>query len=158
MRMSCRIAALNPMIETTNPARLIQSPTCIFIGSPAVILEKGRATFTWFLGATTLGAERDLGVRAVPLSLAISQPPVIPGGQCSMCVRMPSGYHLPVRDRRHSQSRETEPDFTCRQIPMVERFRSLPILLIAHSSSPGAHRVVLRSDADPDWNDPRSGG
>ncbi len=119
MRMSCQITTLNPMIETTSPARLIQSPTFIFIGSSAVIFEKGRATFTWFLGATTLGAERDLGVKAVPLSLAISQPPVSPDGQCSMCVHMPSDYHLPVGDRRHSQSRESEPDFTGQQIPMV---------------------------------------
>jgi hypothetical protein len=74
------------MIEITNPVKLTQSATFIFIGSSAVIFEKGKATFRWFLGATTLGAERDLGVRTVPLSLAISQPPVSPDGQCSMCV------------------------------------------------------------------------
>jgi hypothetical protein len=51
---------LDPATEITSPARLIQSPTRIFIGSSSVILEKGRATFTLFLGATILGAERDL--------------------------------------------------------------------------------------------------
>lgn len=76
MRMSCLITTLNPMTEITNPARLIQSPTLIFIGSSALIIEKGRATFTLFLGDTTLGAERDLRASAVPLSSAISQPPI----------------------------------------------------------------------------------
>ena len=71
MRLSCQITTLNPMTEITSPAKLTQSPTFIFIGSSAVIFEKGKATFTWFLGATTLGAERDLDVRAAPLSLAI---------------------------------------------------------------------------------------
>jgi len=76
MRISCLIATLNPMTEITNPARLIQSPTLIFIGSSALIIEKGKATVTLFLGDTTLGAERDLRARAVPLSSAISQPPI----------------------------------------------------------------------------------
>ena len=76
MRMSCLIATLNPMTEITNPATLIQSPTLIVIGSSVVIIERGRATFTLFLGDTTRGAERDLGARAVPLSSAISQPPI----------------------------------------------------------------------------------
>ena len=115
MRMSCRIATLNPMTEITSPARLIQSPAFIFIGSSAVIFEKGRATFTLFLGATTLGAERDLGARAVPLSSAISQPPLSQTDGAAMCVYMPSGYHLPVRDGRHSQSRKPEPNLTCQQ-------------------------------------------
>jgi hypothetical protein len=75
LRMSCQITTLNPATETTNPAKLIQSPTFIFTGSSAVILPKGRATLTLFRGATTLGAERDLGVRPVPFSPAISQPP-----------------------------------------------------------------------------------
>jgi hypothetical protein len=70
--MSCRIATLNPMTEIIKPARLIQSPMFIFIGSSGVILEKGRATLTLFLGDTTMGAERDLDVRAVPLPAAIS--------------------------------------------------------------------------------------
>lgn len=70
MRMSCQIATLNPTTETANPARLIQSPT--LIGSSAVIFEKGRATFTLFLGDTTLGAVRDLGASAVRLPSAIS--------------------------------------------------------------------------------------
>ena len=73
--MSCQITTLNPMTEITNPVRLIQSPTFIVIGSSAVIFEKGRATFTLFLGDTTLGAERDLDAGAVPLS-AISRPPI----------------------------------------------------------------------------------
>jgi len=76
MRISCLIATLNPMTEITNPARLIQSPTLIFTGSSALIIEKGKATVTLFLGDTTLGAERDLRARAVPLSSAISQPPI----------------------------------------------------------------------------------
>jgi hypothetical protein len=73
--MSCEITTLNPATETTNPARLIQSLTSIFTGSLVVILPKGSATFTLVLGATTFGAERDLGAGAVPLPRAISQPP-----------------------------------------------------------------------------------
>jgi hemin uptake protein HemP len=46
MRMSCLIATLNPMTEITNPARLIQSPTLIFTGSSALIIEgKGNVYF-----------------------------------------------------------------------------------------------------------------
>ena len=88
MRMSCQITTLNPMTEITNPVRLIQSPTFIVIGSSAVIFEKGRATFTLFLGDTTLGAERDLDAGAVPLS-AISQPPVRQTDVAATCIHMP---------------------------------------------------------------------
>jgi hypothetical protein len=70
--MSCQIKTLNPALDTTNPATLIQSPTAIFPGSSTVILPKGRATLTLFRGATTLGAERDLDARAAPLSPAIA--------------------------------------------------------------------------------------
>jgi hypothetical protein len=90
MRMSCQIATLNPMTEITNPARLIQSPAFIVIGSSAVIFEKGRATFTLFRGDTTLGAERDLGARALlPLLPAISQPPTSQTNVAATCVDMP---------------------------------------------------------------------
>ncbi|HUK72149.1 MAG TPA: hypothetical protein VLW50_25830 [Streptosporangiaceae bacterium] len=111
MRMSCQIAALNPMAEITNPARLIQSPTFIFIGSSAVIFEKGRATFTLFLGATTLGAERDLGARAMPFLSAISQPPISRTNGAATCLYMPSDYHLPAAAGRHSlgTKRESRP-------------------------------------------------
>jgi hypothetical protein len=71
MRLSCLITTLNPMTEITNPARLIQSPTLIFISSSAVIFEKGKATVTLFRCDTTLGAEGDLRAKSVPLSLAI---------------------------------------------------------------------------------------
>jgi hypothetical protein len=104
MRISCLIATLNPMTEITNPARLIQSPTLIFIGSSAVIFEKGKATFTLFLGATTLGAERDLGARATPLLSAISQPPTSQRTVQRHAAYMPSGYDLPVAAGRHSRS------------------------------------------------------
>jgi hypothetical protein len=53
IRTSSLIATLNPMTETTNPARLIQSPTLMVIGSSALIIDRGRAMFTLFLGATT---------------------------------------------------------------------------------------------------------
>jgi len=53
MRMSSLIATPNPMTETTSPARLIQSPALMVIGSSALIIDKGRAMFTLFLGATT---------------------------------------------------------------------------------------------------------
>jgi hypothetical protein len=90
MRMSCQIATLNPMTEITNPARLIQSPAFIVIGSSAVIFEKGRATFTLFRGDTTLGAERDLGVRVLlPLLSAISQPPISQTDVAATRVDMP---------------------------------------------------------------------
>jgi hypothetical protein len=90
MRMSCLITTLNPMTDVTNPARLTQSLICIFIGSSAVIFEKGRATFTLFpicdlflpLCDTTLCAGRGLRAGVVPLS-AIPQPPHQPGGWCS---------------------------------------------------------------------------
>jgi hypothetical protein len=72
-----------PMTEITSPARLTQSPTVIFIGSWIVNLEKGRATFTLFLGDTTLGAEPDLAARAVSLLPAISQSPINPDGRGS---------------------------------------------------------------------------
>jgi hypothetical protein len=48
MRMSCLITTLNPMTEIPNPARLIQSLALIFIASPALIIEKGRARLTLF--------------------------------------------------------------------------------------------------------------
>jgi hypothetical protein len=53
MRTSSLIATLNPITETTNPARLIQSPTRMVIGSSALIIDRGKAMFTLFLGATT---------------------------------------------------------------------------------------------------------
>jgi hypothetical protein len=68
MRISSLIATLNPMTEITSPARLIQSPALIVIGSSALIIDKGRAMFTLFLGDTTLGAECDRRASAVPLS------------------------------------------------------------------------------------------
>jgi len=114
MRMSCRIATLNPMTEITNPARPIQSPTSILIGSPTVIFEKGSATFTLFLGATTLGAERDLGARAVPLSSAIPQPPISRPDGAAMCVYA-FGLPPPRQGRQALPSREPEPNLTCQQ-------------------------------------------
>jgi len=78
MRLSCLIATPNPMTVITNPATPIQSPTLIFTGSSALIIERGRATFTLFVGdiRTALGAERDLRASAMPLSSVISQPPI----------------------------------------------------------------------------------
>ena len=78
MRLSCLIATPNPMTVITNPATPIQSATLIFTGSSALIIERGRATFTLFLGdiRIALGAERDLRASAMPLSSAISQPPI----------------------------------------------------------------------------------
>ena len=108
LRTSCQITTLNPATETTSPARLIQSLTSIFTGSSAVILPKGRATFVLFAGATTLGAERDLGAGAVLLPRVISQPPQQPGGCCT-CVCIPSGYHLPDGAGRHSRNQELGP-------------------------------------------------
>ena len=56
------------MTETTSPARLIQSPAFIFTGSSTLIIDRGRAMFTLFLGDTTLGAECDRRASAEPLS------------------------------------------------------------------------------------------
>jgi hypothetical protein len=53
MRTSSLIATLNPITETANPAKLIQSPARMLIGSSALIIDRGRAMFTLFLGATT---------------------------------------------------------------------------------------------------------
>src|SRR5215471_21061577 len=69
------MTTLNPATEMTSPARPIQSPTVIFIGSWTVNLEKGRATLTLFLGDTTLGAERDLVAREVPTTPCTASAP-----------------------------------------------------------------------------------
>ena len=66
--MSSLIATVNPMTETTSPARLIQSPALISTGSSTLIIDRGRAMFTLFLGDTTLGAECARHARAEPLS------------------------------------------------------------------------------------------
>ena len=84
MRMSSLITTLNPTAETTNPARLIQSPTLIVAGSSVLITERGRATLTLFLCDHMLCvfcdpmicAGRDLRARAMALPSAISQPPI----------------------------------------------------------------------------------
>jgi hypothetical protein len=47
------------MAMTATPARLIQSPDLMIRGSPTLIIERGRAMFTLFLGETILGAGRD---------------------------------------------------------------------------------------------------
>ncbi len=67
------MTTLNPVTETTSPARLIKS-LAVIAGSCVVNREndKGRATLVLFLWETTRGAERDLGARAVLLPLAIS--------------------------------------------------------------------------------------
>ena len=83
MRMSSLITTLNPTAETTNPARLIQSPALIAAGSSALIIERG-ATLTLFLCHPIfcvlcdpmICAGRDLRARVVPLPSAISQPPI----------------------------------------------------------------------------------
>jgi hypothetical protein len=66
--MSWLITTVNPMTETTSPARLIQSPAFIFTGASTLIIDRGRAMFTLFLGDTTLGAECDRRASAEPLS------------------------------------------------------------------------------------------
>ena len=57
----------------TNPAALIQSPNLIFTGSSALIIERGRATFTLFLGDIRIafGAERDLRASAMLFTVAL---------------------------------------------------------------------------------------
>jgi hypothetical protein len=64
------------MAVTATPARLIQSTGLMVRGSPTLIIERGRAIFTLFLGETTLGAGRDRRVGAAPLLSAISRPPI----------------------------------------------------------------------------------
>jgi hypothetical protein len=88
------MTTLNPMTETTSPARLIQSLTVI-AGSSVVNREndKGRATLVLFLGDTTCGAERDLGSRAVLLRLAISQPPISQTGDLPLRLSRIGGGH-----------------------------------------------------------------
>ena len=84
MRISSLITTLNPMAETTSPARLIQSPALIVTGSSALIIERGRATLTLFLCHPMfcvlcdpmICAGRDLRARAAPFPSAISQPPI----------------------------------------------------------------------------------
>ena len=86
MRMSSLIAALNPMTETTNPARLIQSPTLMVIGSPALIIDRGRATFTLFRCDTTFCAGRDRRASVVPLPSATATSHQPDG----LCIQVPS--------------------------------------------------------------------
>jgi hypothetical protein len=91
MRMSFLVTTLNPMAETTNPARLIQSPALIVAGSSALIIERGRATLTLFACHPMfcvrcdpmICAGRDLRARAAPLPSAISQPPISQAGSAA---------------------------------------------------------------------------
>jgi hypothetical protein len=62
MRISSLITTLNPMTETTKPARLIQSPALIVTGSSVLITDKGARVATFalttcdeFLGAKGSG-------------------------------------------------------------------------------------------------------
>jgi hypothetical protein len=87
--MDCQMTTPNPMTEITSPARLTQSPAVIFICSWTVNLEKGKATFTLFLGDTTLGAERDLAARGMSMWPAISQSPINPDGRVSYAASHP---------------------------------------------------------------------
>jgi hypothetical protein len=66
MRVSSLITTLNPRSEIASPVRLIQSPDLIFSGSSALIIDKGSAMFTLFLGDTTLGPECDRRASALP--------------------------------------------------------------------------------------------
>jgi len=102
MRMSCLIVTLNPVTVIANPARLIQSPALIFTGSSALIIEKGRATFTLFLCDTTLCGERDLRAMAVPLPSAISQPPISQTDGPARCHAHGRHYGGQQRQRRRS--------------------------------------------------------
>jgi hypothetical protein len=96
-RADCQMTTLNPMTETTSPARLIQSLTVI-AGSCVVNREKdkGRATLVLFFGDTTCGAERDLG-GAVLLRLAISQPPINQTGEVPLRLSRIGGGHSRLR-------------------------------------------------------------
>ena len=69
--MSSLTTTLKPMAETATPARLTQSPALMAPGSPVLIIERGRAMVTLFLGATTLGAGPDRRADAAPLLSAI---------------------------------------------------------------------------------------
>jgi hypothetical protein len=121
--MCCQITTLNPITEITNPARPVQSPTFIFTGSSAVILPKGRATLTLFLGATTLGAERDLDARAARLPLAISQPPISQTDGAATWIYMPSGYHLPAGAGVDTPRGQNRPSPASRRPPGLRRPR-----------------------------------
>jgi len=72
------MTTLNPMAETTRPARLIQSPALIVAGSSVLIAEKGAkvATFALMNCVEPLGAGRDLRPGAALLPWAILQPPI----------------------------------------------------------------------------------
>ena len=113
-----------------------------------------RATFTWFLGATTLGAERDLGVRVVPLSSAISTT----SGQPRRTVQHVRTYAFGLPSSRQGpQALPKQGVRAVLHLPADPYGLTLPRLSHpAHSTqtSPGAHRVVPRSIADPNWNDP----
>jgi hypothetical protein len=102
-----------------------------------VNLEKGRATYVLFLGDTTLGAERDLVAREVPLRPAISQPPISETGDAAMPPL--------ILDGRHPQSREPEPE------------RHLAAGLLArHLRPPGTTEPVSANLLLPDRGDCRA--
>jgi catechol 2,3-dioxygenase-like lactoylglutathione lyase family enzyme len=119
------MTTLNPMTETTSPARLIQSFTVI-AGSCVVNREKdkGRATLVLFLGDTTWGAERDLGARAVLLRLAISQPPISQTGDLPLRLSphqrqpLPSCLREPGDGRARLASRGNAPSSTMQAQPL----------------------------------------
>lgn len=114
------MTTLNPMTETTSPARLIKSLTVI-AGSSVVNREKdkGRATLVLFLGDITCGAERDLGARVVLLRLAISQPPISQIGDLPVRPSRIGGGHS--RISRPSGETVIAPRPSCRITPTARR-------------------------------------
>ena len=81
------MTTLNPMTETTKPARLIQSPALIVTGSCVLITDKGArvATFALMTCDECPGAERDLRTGATLLPWAILQPPISRTDDAARC-------------------------------------------------------------------------
>jgi hypothetical protein len=96
MHFSSLMTTLNPMTETTKPARLIQSPALIVTGSCVLITDKGArvATFALMTCDEFLGAERDLRTGATLLPWAILQPPISRTDDAARCQTRSKGRDL----------------------------------------------------------------
>ena len=82
-RVNCQMTMLNPISDTTSPARLIRSPAVISRlrhREPG----EGKGHVHFVRRRYNLGAERDLGATAVALRLAISLPPISRTGDAAM--------------------------------------------------------------------------
>jgi Protein of unknown function (DUF4232) len=150
------MTTLNPMTETTSPARLIQSLTVI-AGSCVVNREKdkGRATLVRFLMDTSRGAERDLGARAVLLRLAISQPPISQAGDLPL--RLPASAAGTPADLREPGDGRARP-VSSGNAPFSTRQRRALVVGACWASAARGRAPADPADVGPDRARLKHGG